>query len=128
MIGFNGYFTSMRQKPVTYMQNGIRKHKPPFGSVWDKHSEAKLVTGVFTNAETGEITDEFYGNCNDFNLWFLGKVGRGERFDVYIKFTGFDSFVQVDQVGAWLGASDDPKGYRQQFEHDDKSRWTMIAD
>ena len=128
MIGFNGYFSSTRQKPVTYTQNGIRKHKPPFGSVWDKHNESKLVTGVFTNAETGEITDEFYGNCNDFNLWFLGKVGRGEQFDVYIKFTGFDSFVQIDQVGAWLGAPDDPNGYRQQFEHDDNHKWTMIAD
>ena len=128
MIGFNGYFSSTRQKPVTYSQNGVRKHKPPFGSVWDKHTEARIVTGLFADADSGEVTDEFYGNCNDFNLWFLGKVGRGERFDVFIKFTGYDDFVKVDQVGAWIGAPNDPDSYKQQFTHDELSRWSMIDD
>lgn len=67
--------------PLTYMANGTRIHtqelSAPFGN-----EIRHLKTLEFIDAETGEVTDEFYGGANDFNIWFTAKAARGDRFNV----------------------------------------------
>ena len=83
IMEFGGYFTS--SGCLTYKQNGVRMHKPPFDGFWRSHGTSSAIcTGLIENAENGEITDRFFGNCNDFNDWFIGKVARGEKFFVKI--------------------------------------------
>lgn len=72
------YFSGFRffnSKP--YAKNGIAVHKAPFGD-----NSNYYLTAEFTDTKTGKATDYFYGAQNDFNLCFLAKAARGERFNV----------------------------------------------
>lgn len=126
---FNGYFSPSKRLPaVTYMANdGVRNHKPPYGSIWDSCPEQKLLTGEFIDRLTGLLTDRFYGNCTDFNDWFIGKVARGERFDVYITDTENRERVRIDEVYAWIGEKKDYKRDRIAFQTDDNGRWSLAS-
>lgn len=61
----------------SYTKNGITVHKAPFGD-----NSNYYLTAEFIDLKTGKATDCFYGSKNDFNLCFLAKAARGERFNV----------------------------------------------
>lgn len=124
---FNGYFTSTKEKPVTYTAaDGIRNHKPPYNTIWDRYPEQKMMTGEFIDRLTGLTTDRFYGNCTDFNEWFIGKVARGERFDLFITDTETLKRVRIDECYGRIG---NPCGAYEKllFECDSDGRWSLAS-
>ena len=95
-----GLFSSKHD--VTYRKNGIMVHKtndPLFqecGEVWKKYV-------YLTNTDTGKVTDEFYGSCNDFDMTVIAKIARGERFDIHVTAKGGDD--RVNRIHFYLGGS-----------------------
>lgn len=73
----------------TYKIDGITKHMPPMGDVWPD----KSLTSEFLSCPSFKVTDEFYGNCNDFNDYFLGKAARGEKFAIRFHKNAEQKFV-----------------------------------
>ena len=100
---FHGYFSGSRRKPAqTYTINGVRLHRPPLDTMWREMLVAHKRTGRMLDAETMKTTDEFYGSCNDFNIWFLAKIERGERFFVFIDPTDGEPEGQAHQISLWF--------------------------
>lgn len=82
-------------------RNGITQHRgtmenPRFGDEWVKYIE-------IVDAETGRVTDEFYGRYNDFNMTALSKAAKGDRFFVYC---GDDGDMVISQF-LWLVINQD---------------------
>lgn len=99
---FAGLFSC--ENSQNYTQNGVLIHKPPFGDAfWGR--TAHVLSVEFTDAETGEITDRFYGSCNDFDWWFAAKAARGDKFDVIVHEynKGRDGSVHYDEIGVKMG-------------------------
>ena len=110
IIAFYGYY---HDNGVTYLKNGIRQHKPTMDSFFYKYSVTQYKTGKFVNAETGEITDEFWGNANDFNIWFLAKVGRNEKFFFYLNpHKNETAEMLIHQVSAYIGKNNEEIKFR----------------
>jgi len=97
---FSGFYTCNSEPMQTYRNNGITVHKPPFGNKTFGRGSA-LLTAEFRNAETGDVTDEFYGACNDFNLSFLAAASKGDKFDVIVHehINSEKLYVPYDPVG-----------------------------
>ena len=118
---FDGYFSSKKKKPQTYIFEGIRKHRPPINSLWSEHDCSPLKTGWFVDAESGITTDEFYGDCNDFNDWFLSYVSKQKRFFCYIHPTDGYPTELIQQVKCWLN------GERLTFRCNKTGKWRLIG-
>ena len=100
-VRFGGYFFCTEKRPgVTYMMDGVRKHKPPHDTMWSRMNISALKTGWIVDAGTGDTTDEFYGSCNDFNEWFLGYAARGMKFFFFIDAHDGSGVLQADEVKA----------------------------
>ena len=99
-----GKFT-LAEAPLTYPQNGSRKHTiAPFHDL-DGFFETNRKYAEFVDI-LGNVTDEFFGRCNDFNLWFLGKAARNEQFFIIgFNYKGADLQVgRVTSLEIWVGS------------------------
>lgn len=67
---------------VDYKKDGVMIHKPCLDGFWGcRSSYAKIFATLYD--EQFNKTDVFYGGCNGFENWFLGKACKREKF--YLK-------------------------------------------
>ena len=100
IVEIGSYFHS--EDCGSHMKNGVRVHLTPFGSFFGGLPGAKKKTSAFFDPAVGKITDEFYGNCTDFNEWLVGKIAKNEKFFIL----GFDEEgtpFQVHQANGMIG-------------------------
>lgn len=119
---FSGFFSC--DNPQDYSKNGIMLHKPPFGDpFWNRI--AHLLSAEFADAETGKITDQFFGSCNDFDIWFCAKAARGDKFDVIIYEYDRrpDGSTFYDEAGAKMGYIGTEFGTTEQKED---GSWSLV--
>ena len=99
---FVAYRASGDYPSQTYDWNGVRRHRPSMNDPCHKWRGSSRKTARFVSRRTGKTTDEFYGEKNDFNDWFLGNVGKGIRFFVYIDKLDGKGEKQYNQIVAFL--------------------------
>ena len=119
---FSGFFSC--ENPQNYNKNGVMLHKPPFGDpFWSRI--AHLLSAEFADAETGKITDQFFGSCNDFDIWFCAKAARGDKFDVIIHEYDRrpDGSAFYDETGAKMGYIGTEFGTIEQKED---GSWSLV--
>lgn len=75
----DGFLTSSEN--LTYIRGGVRIHTTEMGALVGD-SNRHILYAEFIDYDSGEVTDQFYGIANDFNVWFAAKAAKGERFDV----------------------------------------------
>ena len=123
--GHLGHIYNARGKDaLTYSSDSVRIHTVPL----DYRGRDKVRTHIkyaeFVDI-LGNVTDEFRGTTNDFDLWFLGKAGRGEQFFI-IGFRRCGSEMEMFRVtgyDAWIGAADGPFSSAQEFVQDGDMTW-----
>lgn len=98
IIEMSGYFHD--KNCGSHFERGVRVHRPPFDSFFNYDSSFK--TSAFFDPASGKITDVFYGNCTDFNEWFIGKIAKNERFYI-VGYPEQDKPIQVHQVPGYVG-------------------------
>ena len=122
-----GKFT-LAENPLTYPQNGSRKHTiSPFRDL-DGFFETHRKYAEFVDI-LGNVTDEFWGNINDFNDWFVGKAARGEQFFV-VFFNRDGPAVELRRVigyRGWIGSPHDKiSEASKQFYQADDMTWRLV--
>lgn len=94
----DGFFSAKNVQ--TYMKDGIRQHKTPMDGFWSEMIVNAYCTAEFRTMDD-EVTDSFYGSCNDFTEWFNAKAIKGEKFKVYVECDG--EMHRVGNVNTWIG-------------------------
>lgn len=120
------FFTS--NDCVTYMMDGIRVHKPPFGGFWAENAGGHRKMAEFVSPE-GVVTDQFFGSCNDFDIWMKGKAARGERFFVifYPNDPNEDEAYLATKVGVWFGPQSECHPWSEgKLEQGTDLRWSLV--
>ena len=115
----NCYGFDVTSEVANYTRDGVMIHKtsPCFDS-WS----VMLIKPYMKRAEfvdiRGNITDEFWGDENDFNLWFLGKAVRDEQFFVIGFYRKGHEVItgRVVKCKIWLDAWDK---YQEFYQADD---------
>jgi len=116
----NGFYIEIpfnKKNCINYKDRGVGIHIPPLDSKFSETTSYKFAE--FVDRTTGKTTDIFYGSCNDFELYFLGKAARKESFDIIssyrleeegrvdMVFTGIGTFDQ-NPDGTWFPAELEP--------------------
>lgn len=108
---------------LTYMQqNGIRKHTLSMEhNMYDRITSKNFKTFEFVDIY-GNVTDEFYGNWNDFDIWFLTKAAKGEQFFIicYPNNPEQEKVMRAVRTQACLGSS------IETFEQKEDMTWELI--
>lgn len=74
----NGFFEA---KTCHYKMNNVMIHKPSSNNFFYQYSCKKYAEMI---NDEGNVTDAFYSSGNDFNLYFLAKANRNEKFSVVL--------------------------------------------
>ena len=72
---FTGFLSASSKESLVYMKGGIRIHTLPMNHELKEYSKPHIKYAEFVDMR-GNITDEFWGCVNDFNLWFLGNYAK----------------------------------------------------
>lgn len=75
----DGFLTSSEN--MTYIRGGVRIHTTEMEDLVGD-SNRHILYAEFIDYDSGEVTDQFYGIANDFDVWFAAKAAKGERFDI----------------------------------------------
>lgn len=114
---------------ITYNLNGIRKHTISMQHrMYDRLTDRCFKYIEFVDI-CGNVTDEFWGSLNDFNIWFLGKCARGEQFFIifYPNDPAKKKAFRVVKADAWLGSPYEHHEWSDQtFIQNDDMTWAML--
>ena len=125
---FSGFLPAHSRESLVYTKNGVRIHTIQIDHPLKNWAKTQFKRAEFVDV-LGNVTDEFWGNINDFNDWFVGKAARGEQFFV-VFFNRDGPAVELRRVigyRGWIGSPHDKiSEASKQFYQADDMTWRLV--